>query len=311
MRRLLVPIAAVVLLTTACGSSGDSSTEAGGSSSGGTTKVSVGVIPIVDVAPIYLGKEQGFFSDRGIDLDLVQTTGGAASVPGVVAGDFQYSFANITSVLLAQSTGLPLKVIAEGNSSTGDEASDFAGILVPPGSPITRAADLEGKTVAVNNLKNIGEVTVRAAIEKDGGDASKVKFAELAFPDMPAALTNKQVDAAWIVEPFFSVAKGQGNTLISSNLAVTAPDLTIGTYFTTEQQIQKDPELTKNFQDAIQESLQYATDHPDDVRRILQTYTKIDAATAAALTLPTIADLMVKYGMTDKKPDVDAVLAQD
>jgi len=27
---------------------------------------------------------------------------------GVVAGDFQYSFANITSVLLAQSTGRPL-----------------------------------------------------------------------------------------------------------------------------------------------------------------------------------------------------------
>jgi NitT/TauT family transport system substrate-binding protein len=322
MRRLLAPIAAVALLITACGgSSGDSSSEAG-SSSGGTTKISVGVIPIVDVAPIYLGKEQGFFSDRGIDLDLVQTTGGAASVPGVIAGDFQYSFANITSVLLAQSTGLPLRVIAEGNSSTGDEAADFAGIVVPPGSDVTSPKQLEGKTVAVNNLKNIGEVTIRKAIEDDGGNPDDVEFAELAFPDMPAALANKQVDAAWLVEPFFTVAKQAGNTLISSNLATAAPDMTIGTYFTTEQQIKENPELTTNFRAAIQESLQYAQDNPDEVRRILLTYTKIDPAVAQALTLPAfpqevnadsvqaVADLMVKYGMTEKKPDVDAVLSQ-
>ena len=43
-----------------------------------------------------------------------------------------------------------------------------------------------------------------------GGDDSKLKFVELAFPDMPAALNNKLVDAAWIVEPFLTVAKGQG-----------------------------------------------------------------------------------------------------
>jgi NitT/TauT family transport system substrate-binding protein len=324
MRRLLAPLAAVALLLTACGGgSSDSNSSAAGSSSGGTTKVSVGVIPIVDVAPIYLGKEQGFFSDRGIDLNLVQTTGGAASVPGVIAGDFQYSFANITSVLLAQSTGLPLRVIAEGNSSTGDEKADFAGIVVPPGSTITSPKQLEGKTVAVNNLKNIGEVTIRKAIEDDGGNPDNVKFAELAFPDMPAALANGQVDAAWLVEPFFTVAKQAGNVLISSNLATAAPDLTIGTYFTTEQQIKQNPELTKNFQAAIQESLKYAQDNPDEVRRILLTYTKIDPAVAQALTLPafpqevnaasvqTMADLMVKYGMTEKQPDVDAVLAQD
>jgi NitT/TauT family transport system substrate-binding protein len=324
MRRLLVPIAALALLTTACGSSGNGSSSAAGSGSAaaGPTAVSVGVIPIVDVAPIYLGKEKGFFANRGIDLNLVQTTGGAASVPGVIAGDFQYSFANITSVLLASSTGLPLKVIAEGNSSTGDAAKDFGGIVVPPGSPIASPKDLVGKTIAVNNLKNIGEVTVRKAVEDDGGDSSKVKFAELAFPDMPAALATKQVDAAWLVEPFFTVAKQAGNTLISSNLATTAPNMTIGTYFTTDQQIKKNPQLTKNFQAAIQESLQYSSDHPEEVRRILLTYTKIAPAVAAQITLPafpqavnkesvqTVADLMVKYGMATKKPDVDAVLSQ-
>jgi NitT/TauT family transport system substrate-binding protein len=323
MRRLLATTAALALATTlaACGGdSGSSDDSSSGSGEQEVRSVKVGAIPIVDVAPIYLGVEQGFFEDRNIDVEIVQTTGGAASIPGVVAGDFQYSFANITSVLLAQTQGLPLKVIASGNASTGDEDADFAGIVVPPGSSIASAKDLEGHTVAVNNLKNIGEVTVRAAIEEDGGDPDQVKFVELPFPDMPAALAGGQVEAAWLVEPFFTVAKEAGNTLVSSNLAVTAPDLTIGTYFTTQQQIAENKDLTDDFTAAIEESLQYAQDNPDEVRRILLTYTQISPEIADAITLPafpteinrdsvqTIAELMVKYGMAEKEADVDAVL---
>jgi NitT/TauT family transport system substrate-binding protein len=323
MRRLLAPIAVLALATSlaACGGgSGSSTSSASGSASNAVRHVKVGAIPIVDVAPIYLGVQQGFFKKRNIDVEIVQTTGGAAAVPGVVSGDFQFAFANITSVLLAQSQGLPLKVVASGNASTGDVKSDFGGIVVPPKSPITRARDLAGHTVAVNNLKNIGEVTVRAAIEKDGGDPSKVKFVELPFPDMPAALSTGKVEAAWLVEPFFTITKQQGDVNISSNLAVTAPNLTIGTYFTTKQQIAKDKKLADDFTAGIQESLTYAQNNPDAVRSILLTYTKIAPEVTKAITLPafpskinkasvqTVADLMVKYGMTEKKPDVNAVL---
>jgi NitT/TauT family transport system substrate-binding protein len=323
MRRLLAATAAVALATTLAACGGDSGSSDNNSSSGGSGEmrsIKVGAIPIVDVAPIYLGVEQGFFKDHNLDVEIVQTSGGAAAIPGVVSGDFELAFGNIVSVLLAQSTGLPLKVVASGNASTGDENADFAGIVVPPGSSITRAKELEGHTVAVNNLKNIGEIGIRAAIEKDGGDPESVKFVELPFPDMPAALANGQVEAAWLVEPFFTIAKQAGNTNISSNLAVTAPDLTIGTYFTTQQRISEDKALVDDFTAGINESLKYAQENPDEVRRILLTYTQIKPEVADAITLPafpseinrdsveTLADLMVKYGMAEKKPDVDAVL---
>ena len=140
MRRLLAATAAVALATTlaACGGGGGSSDDQlvrqrlrrDAQHQGGRH-------PHRRRRPIYLGVEQGFFKDRKMDVEIVQTTGGAAAVPGVVSGDFQFAFANITSLLLAQSTGLPLKVVASGNASTGDENADFAGIVVPPGSPIT------------------------------------------------------------------------------------------------------------------------------------------------------------------------------
>src|SRR5215217_2214330 len=188
MRRPLLSLVALALLAAAagCGSSGDDN---GGQSSGsGTKQVKVGVIPILDVAPIYLGKEKGFFSKRGIELTLETGQGGAAIVPGVVSGQFQFGFSNVTSLLIAQSRGLPLKVVSNGVASTGKDKADFGGVVTRDPA-IRTAADLAGKRVAVNTLKNIGDTTIRASVRKAGGDPSSIKFVELAFPDMPAGWT--------------------------------------------------------------------------------------------------------------------------
>jgi NitT/TauT family transport system substrate-binding protein len=326
MRRLLTPIAvlAVLATTAACSAGGPSGGGGGGGqasgASGGTTHLTVGVIPIVDVAPIYLGKEKGFFSNRGIDLELVQESGGAAAVPGVVSGDFEFSFGNVTSILLAASQNIPLRMVAEGNSSTGDKATDFSGVVVPADSPIQSCKDLAGKKVAVNNLKNIGEVTVRNAVQKDGGDPSGLTFTELGFPDMPAAVVGHQVDAAWVVEPFLTAATGQGARDVCPNFT-SIPDLTVATYFTTAQYIQQNGDLVNRFRDAIEESLKYAGDHPDDVRRIVTTYTKITPDVAQKMKLPAypqkigvdsvkqVAQLMQQYRITPTAVDVDSLLA--
>jgi NitT/TauT family transport system substrate-binding protein len=316
MRRLILSaIAATALLaSTACGSSG------AGSGGGGTDKVKVGAIPIVDVAPLHLGKEKGFFKEQGIDVEVVNTTGGAAAVPGVVSGEFDFAFGNVVSLIVARAQRIPLKAIAAGNSSTGQPGKDFGGIVVPAGSPIQTAADLTDKTVAVNNLKNVGDTTVRASIRKAGGDPSKVKFVELAFPDMPAAVAAKRVDAAWIVEPFFTVAQGQGARVIASNFVDAAPNLTVATYFTTEQVTKQKADLTKRFTAAIEKSLRYAQEHPDEARKVLLTYTKIDPAVVEKMTLPawpteinrasvqTMADLMLSDGLIKEKVDVSELL---
>jgi len=321
MRRRLAPVAVLAVLSTAaCG--GDSE-PAGTAGEGGTTPLTVGVIPITDVAPIYLGQEQGFFAEHDIELELVPLSGGAAAVPGLVAGDFQFAFGNVTSVLLAGSQNLPLRIVAEGASSTGDPATDFCGIVVPADSPIQSAADLAGKTVAINNLKNINEVTTRAVVEQAGGDQASIEFTELAFPDMPAALSGGAIDAAQVVEPFLSTIKAQGGRVVAANCADAVDDLTVATYFTTEQYIQENPDVVDDFQAAIQESLQYATDNPDEVRRIITTYTQITPEVAEQMALPafpqeinvdsltSVAELMTEYGITEETVDVESLLATD
>ncbi|KUO07529.1 ABC transporter substrate-binding protein, partial [Streptomyces dysideae] len=267
-----------------------SSSETGGSSSAGgekTTQVKVGIIPIVDVAPLYLGQKKGFFSSRGIDLKMETAQGGAAIIPGVVSGQFQFGFSNVTSLMIAQTKGVPIKSVVNGTSSTGDTSADNSGVAVKKDSPIKSAKDLAGKTVAVNTLQNIGDTTVRESVRKDGGDPSKVKFVEMPFDQMPAALDGGQVDAAWMGEPALTIAKGQGARLVASPFAETDPNLTIATYFASTKLAQENPDLVKKFTEAVTESLEYASAHPDEARQIVTTYTKIDGEVLKNLTLPT------------------------
>jgi len=283
MRRIAVALVAAVTVfaAAACSSTGD---KAGDSAA--LTKVTLGVIPIVDVAPAYLGKQKGFFRSRGIDLTLVPEQGGPAIVKNVLAGTYQFGFSNVTSLMAAEVNGTPLKAIANGVASNGRAGRDFSAIVVPDGSPIRTAAQLSGKRVAVNALKSLGDTTIRQSIRKAGGNPKNVLFQAMPFPTIPGALQAHQVDAAWVVEPQLTEAITLGAQVLTSNLVDTAPDMTVAMYFTGTATLDTDPGLVNRFKSAINESLAYAAGHPDEVRNTVGTYTKISDSVRASMILP-------------------------
>lgn len=314
---MLVGLATVsVVALSACGASSSASPAAGGKP--GLTKINVGVIPIVDTAPIWLGKKKGFFAAEGLDITIEPTTGGAASVPGVVAGSYDFAFGNYVSVMVAKDKGLDLKYVANGDSTAG--TPDFGAVVVPNDSPIKTPADLSGKTVAVNNLANIGDTTIRSVVEKAGGDASKIKFVEVAFPDAEAAVKNKQVDAALILDPFLHSAVAHGERVITYNYSAFDPNLDVAGYFATGDTIKNKPDEVKEFKAAMNKSLVYAQAHPDEVRQIVTTYTTMTADQVKAIVLPAyrvdinaaamkkLGDAALKYGTIKSAPDLKAML---
>jgi NitT/TauT family transport system substrate-binding protein len=311
-----VTVAGAVLLAGCGGARSTSSPQV----TSGPTTVTVGVIPIVDVAPLYLGIKQGFFTEQGLNLKLETAQGGAAIIPAVVSGQYQFGFSNTTSLLLAASKGLPLKVVSSGDATTGKEGADFGAVVVKDDSPIHSAADLSGKRVAVNTLNNINTTTINEAVRKDGGDPSTISYVELAFPDIPPAVAKGDVDAGQVVEPFLTIAKQQGMREVTSNLAVTDPNLTVAMYFTSASYAQSNPAIVQKFTAAMQKSLQYASGNPDAAREIVSSYTKIDPAVQKALTLPLwpgdvdkesvalLARLSIQDKLMSKSPDLSTLL---
>ena len=151
-----------------------------------------------------------------------------------MSGDNQIGFSNVTSIMNGKAQNLPLKPIAAGVSGAATEDKAWDALLAPKGG-VTDLKQLEGKKVSVNTLKNLPEVAVRNCLEKAGVDVSKVEFVEIPFPDVPAALEAKRVDAAFAVEPFVGASLAAGATKLAEPFEELAPDLTIAEYFTTEK----------------------------------------------------------------------------
>lgn len=319
-RKLSALLLSAALLTAAGCGDGDDDDDNGAGEPTGPDAVSVGLIPIVDVAPLFLGQEQGFFDDRNIELTTEFAAGGAEIVPGVESGQFDFGFSNVISMFLAQASGIDIRVVSNGNNSTGVEGEDFGSLLVPVDSEVQSADQLEGATVAANTLSNIVDTIVRASIRNAGGDPSAVEFVAVPFPEMEAALANGDVDAAFAVEPFQTIIRNnEVGRSIAWSWVDAAPNLTVAVYFTSGELAESDPDLVQRFTEAMQESLTYANDNPDAVRAIIPEYTEMDPELAAELTLPTwpaeinrassetLAELAVQDGLLSEPPDLDTL----
>ncbi|WP_199522174.1 ABC transporter substrate-binding protein [Geodermatophilus marinus] len=315
---VLTPLAVLALLgPTACGDGA----QPDAASPEELTEVTVGIIPIIDVAPLYLGIEQGFFADRGIEVSTQQAQGGAAIVPAVVAGEYQFGFSNIVSMLIARDRGLPLDLVAIGARASEDVLDDGSGQMMATDASIGTVEDLVGRRVAINTLAGITEVAVRASLDAQGVDADQVQFVEIAIPDMPSALTGGQVDAAVMAEPFTTLAARDGARPLPVSYAAMNAGAPFAGWFTTETQAQEQPEVTQRFTEALEESLRYATDNPDEARAALDEYLDLPDGIGEEVTLPgwdptidedqlrRLAELTAEYGFISSPDVLDDLLA--
>ena len=325
---LTTTLVSLSLLAAACGSSGSeeagdettSTSSAETSTSAGPvedTTVTIGFTPVPSAAPAYIAEKEGLFTDHHLTAKIEPVQGGADSIPLVMRGDMQFSYTNVISVIQASDAGIPLCVVTAGDMNRADTHS----IYVMGDSPIQEAKDLEGKKVAINNLRNIGHLGMVLAIEAAGADASKVNFVELPFPNMPQALEQGAIDAAMLPEPFATVAQGTlGARRAVSMFTEDYEDFPNGVYVTSRDYAEANPEVVEEFATAIEEAMQLANDDPQHVIDVVPTFTKVTPEMAAKIGLPHFmvpldvdrlqfaADTMVELDFLDGEFDMSSLL---
>lgn len=313
----IVVAALALALTVGCSSTPSSSTPTAGE----LTKIKIGTFPGPGVAPLQVAIDEGIFESYGLDVSIHLAESGAAVIPAVVAGEDQFGYANIISSLAAAEAGLPITIVQDFAVLADDPALDVSRVFVDPKSGITGPEGLEGANIAVNGLQNIGEVTIRMAMENRGIDTSDLTFTQLGFPDMNDALDRGDVDAIWTVEPFASSALAQGYVPVLSNFAEATPGSRgNGHYLATKDYAAANPEIVTAFTEAMAEAHAFCNDNPDAVRATIEKLLGVPKAVADKMLLielpedpgVTIDDLdsyvdaALDLGIITKKPDLDA-----
>ena len=255
-------------------------------SSWAQTKGKVGYMKIVDNAAMFVGMEKGFFKAEGLELETVPMAGGAVITQGVVSGDLQFGWSNVISLYQAYAEGFDFKFIAGGATNVKGTNESHA-IEVLKASPIIRAKDLEGKTIAVNTLNNIVHLMAMAWIDKNGASSAKVKFVEVPFPNMEAALVAGKVDAVSIHEPFATAAVGKGVARVLTNpWGEVQEKFLIASWFASEKWIQKNKETAQAFVRAVNRGIDAIHADPEGSRNSMIKWAGLSPELAGKIGLP-------------------------
>ena len=295
--RRRVPLAAAAgvaaaLLAAGCSSSGSSNAPGSGSGPAAASPkasaleqshITVGALPVIDDAALYLASKLGYFTQEGLTVTIDPVTQSTQAIPDMLHGTVAaVAGANYVSFFEAQAKGTAsFKVLAEGVTCK----PDTFGIAALPSSGITKPADLAGKTVAVNLTNNIQTLTLNAVLKADGVSPSSVHYVVVPFPDMVTALKAHQVSAISAVQPFLTGAEAGGAKEVVSSCDGPAADMPMSGYFATQSWAQQNPHTARAFQTALLRAQAYANANPGAVKAILPAYIKITPQQAATVTL--------------------------
>lgn len=318
----LLSAAAVLAAASGCGALGDGQPVAT-SQPAAPEKIfiKVGVLPVVDVAPLHIAMRNGYFKEEGLEVETVVVQGGAAAIPGLVQGSLDITFGNWVSFIAAQSKETAKNVGGIKLISDGYQAKPGMFLILVKGNGTIRSmTDLVGKTIAINTLNNISELTTKAVLEANNIDPKKITLKEMPMPDMEAAIERNVVDAGFMSEPFITRAqRNSGQIAILDAASGPTSAIPIAGYGTTGKFVEENPNTVAAFQRAMARGQQDASDRAT-VQALLPQYAGVDRDTAKLVNLgqfPTsldatrlqrVATLMRTYGLLQTDLDIEPML---
>src|SRR5437016_5822385 len=103
-------------------------------------------------APLYLGKERGYFDQEGIDLDIQEGRGSGVTVQAVAAGTAAFGYADIATMIKAASKGAPVTAVGVALQTSPMSVMGFSD------KNIRKPEDIKGKIVAVTPGDSMSQI---------------------------------------------------------------------------------------------------------------------------------------------------------
>lgn len=246
------------------------------------TPVRMGAMAIDAFGEAYFGNDAGIFQSNGIKPEITTLGNGASIMSAVVGGDLDVGMANTVNVAGAIARGIPLLMIAP--ASLYSKRDSAPNLMVAKDSPIKTPKDLAGATFAISALGDFNQLALLAWLDANGVPKNSVKFVELKFGEMGAALQRGTVQAAIITEPAKTDAKNAGLIRdFADTYSSVSPEFATIVWFTTKSWLQKNPETAKKLVSGIYATAKWANSHTRESGDMLAKVAKMDPAVVAGM----------------------------
>jgi NitT/TauT family transport system substrate-binding protein len=225
-----------------------------------TRKVSLTLSWVAEGASAYpyVAKSKGYWSEAGLDVEIVRGYGSVAATQAVGAGRFDFGLSASPTPIIQAAKGLPVVQIACcGYDST-------MGINVLADSPIRAPKDLEGRKLAVTPAS--GDYPfIPVFARKAGVDLGKVEMIHVDGNVRGRLLTERKVDAidGYAVSniPFFMASDVQSRFMLFSSYGMTFSGIGL---ITQQGRVKSDPGLCKAVAVGLLKGLRDCLTQPDE-----------------------------------------------
>jgi NitT/TauT family transport system substrate-binding protein len=245
------------------------------------TKIKVGFLPAEPAVLVTYAKHRGMLRKQGIDAEMVPRNDPAVILPALLSGELQFSGTHAGAAALLKSRGAPVKVVASG--ALYDPKNPTSALVAAKGSSIKRPRDLVGKTILIDSPNTIAHIGVLTWLKRGGVSKDDVTIKFVPFEDMLPSLSKGDVDAAFLPEPFLTMAQQRGLKIAAYPFDAVCSKVCLLTFWMARAD--QEPNLIARFRNAIQNAAVWANQPKNDPAsaRILAKYVPIDAKVMAKM----------------------------
>jgi NitT/TauT family transport system substrate-binding protein len=255
------------------------------------TVIRLATSPDDGVIAVLYAQRMGYFRDAGIEVDIQKLNSGSAVASAVAGGAVDIGRSSILPLINGHAHGLQFLLVAGStNHVPGDPDSSM---LVTSDSPIHRARDLNGKTVAVAGLFDLNWLSTKVWIDANGGDSTSVSLIEIPNSAMLDALLAHRVDGATLSEPFISLDLGTGKARrLADVTGALGAHIHEAAWFTTAGYAQEHREDVLRFRAIVARAAAYTNTHHAETVGLLAAFTGLEPAAIAGAHRSSIALLL-------------------
>lgn len=294
----------------------------------GTTLVRLNeVTRSVFYSPQYVAIANGYFQEKGIEVEITTGQGADKVMTAVLAGQSDIGFAG------------PEASIYIYNEGKTDYAQVFAQLTKRDGSFLVSKTkpekfswdDLKWKTVIPGRKGGVPYMTFEYVLKQNGLNPSKdlVLDDSIKFDLMAGAFAGGNAEYVTLFEPTASMTEAQGVGYIVASVGAESGEIPYTAYFAKKSYIDKNEKLIQDFTDAIYKGQQWTKNHsareiaelikdffPDtDINMLessIQRYKDIDAWNETPVlteeSFNKLQDVMEEAGELEKRADYTKVV---